>query len=217
MGETIEAFIEKLQADGVEAGRAAAKKVRSEAEQQAQQIIADAEARAKQTLADAEAQCEKIRLRSETELKLAVRDAVVRLRETLVRSLDRVLAEGVRQQLKDAGFLQELLRDLVSRYVKADIEGTGEIRINVSKEMQQRLAQWAIETIRAEHDGHHRLVELHGSLLGAGFEYSISEGTTEITVQSVVNVLSDLVSAELREILADTASEDDSSQHSDGR
>ncbi len=215
MGETIEAFIEKLQTDGVEAGHAAAEKIRTEAEKQARQIIVDAEDRAKKTIADAETQCETIRSRAETELKLAVRDTVVRLRETLVRALKRVLAEGVHQQLEDAGFLQELLRDLVSRYVKADIEGTGEIQINVSKEMQERLAQWAIETIRAEHDGHHRLVELSGSLADAGFEYSISEGTTEITVQSVVNVLSDLISAELREILTDAVSEDGCSQRSD--
>ena len=131
-----------------------------------------------------------------------------------MRALNGVLAEGVRQRLRDAGFLQELLRDLVSRYVRADIEGAGGIQINVSKEIQQRLARWAIETIRAEHGGHHRTVELRGSLAGAGFEYSISEGTTEITVQSVVNVLSDLISGELREILANAVSENGCNQRS---
>jgi len=216
MSETIEAFIEKLQADGVAAGHAAAEKIRAEAEQQARQILADAQDRAKHTIAEAEAQCERIRLRSETELKLAVRDTVERLRETLRRALKRLLAEGVRQHLEDDEFLRELLRDLVSRYVKADIEGTGEIRINVSKEMQQRLAQWAIETLRTEHDGRHRLVELRGILADAGFEYSISEGTTEISVRSVVNVLSDLVSAELREILIDAVSQDGSQRSDEG-
>ena len=41
MGETIEAFIEKLQTDGVEAGQEAADKIRNEAEQQANQIVAE--------------------------------------------------------------------------------------------------------------------------------------------------------------------------------
>ena len=210
MGGTIEAFIERLQTDGVEAGQAEAETIRAEAEQQAGQIIADARAQAEQIIADAEAQCETIRLRSETELKLATRDTVVRLRETLDRALRRVLSAGVGQLLDDAGFLQELVRDLVSQYVKADIEGAEAIQVNVSKEMQQKLAHWAIETIRAEHEAHGPLVELRGSLAVAGFEYSIAEATSEITVESVVNVLSDLVNTELREILAGAVSEEGS-------
>lgn len=208
MGETIEAFVEKLQADGVDAGQAAAERIRTEAEQQARQIIAEARAQAKQIIAEAEAECERTRLRSETELRLAARDAVVKLRETLERALRGALSAGVDQQLNDEGFLRELLRDLVSQYVKLDIEGAGAIQINVSKEMQQRLASWAIETVRAVHDAHGPAVDLHGTLTSAGFEYTIGEGTTEITVESVVNVLSDLVSAELCEILAGAVSEE---------
>ncbi|MFH1417391.1 MAG: HrpE/YscL family type III secretion apparatus protein [Planctomycetota bacterium] len=210
MGGTIEAFVEKLHTDGVEAGQAAAETIRAEAEEQAGQIIADARAQAERIIADAEAQCENLRLRSETELKLAVRDTVLRLRETLERALRHVLSAGVRQLLDDAGFLQELLRDLVSQYVKADIEGAEAIQVNVSKEMQQKLAHWAIETIRAEHEAQGPLVELRGSLAVAGFEYSIAEGTSEITVESVVHVLSDLVNTELREILAGAVSEEGS-------
>ncbi|MHC4695406.1 MAG: hypothetical protein ACYTFA_01540 [Planctomycetota bacterium] len=210
MGETIEAFIDRLQSDGVEAGQAAAEKIRAEAEQQASQAIAEARTEAQQIIADAEAQCEKTRSRFETEMKLAARDTVVRLQETLAHALRGVLAAGVGQQLDDAGFLRELLRDLVSQYVKADIEGAGAIQINVSKEMRHKLALWAIETSRAEHNTHGRVVDLYGGLTAAGFEYSIAEGTAEITVESVVNVLSDLVSAELREILTGAISEDSS-------
>jgi len=208
MGGTIEAFVERLQTDGVEAGQAAAETIRVEAEQQAEQIIANARVQAEQIIADAETQCETLRLRSETELKLAARDTVVRLRETLEHALRRVLSTGTGRLLDDAGFLRELLRDLVSQYVKADIEGAEAVRVNVSKEKQQKLADWAIETIRAEHEAHGPLVELRGSLAVAGFEYSIAEGTSEITVESVVNVLSDLVNAELREILTGAVSEE---------
>jgi len=208
MGETIEAFIERLQADGIEAGHAAAETIRTGAEQRARQIMAEAEDRAKQAIADAETHCERVRSRYEAELKLAARDTVVRLRETLLRALRRVLTEEAHQQLEDQGFLQELLRNLMSQYVKIDPEGTGGIQINVSKEMYRRLAQWAIETIRAEHSGHHRLLEMRGTLADAGFEYSISEGTTEITAPSVANFLSDLVSVELREILNNAVTED---------
>ncbi len=201
MGGTIEAFVERLQADGVEAGEASAEKIRAEAEQQAEQIIEDARAQAERTIAEAKAECEKRHLRSQTELKLAARDTVVRLRETLELALRSVLSVGVGPILNDAGFLQELLRDLVSQYVKADLEGAEAVQVNVSKEMQQKLAHWAIETIRAEHGTHGPVVELHGSLAAAGFEYSIGEGTAEITLDSVVNVLSELVNKELREIL----------------
>lgn len=210
MGETIQAFVEKLQTDGVKAGQAEAERIRAEAKQLAGQTIAEAQTQAEQIIADAEEQRERVRSRSETELRLAARDAVVRLRDTLGRAMRDVLSAGVGQQLDDAEFLQELLGNLVSEYVKADIAGTRAIRINVSKEMQQKLAGWAIGTVRAMHDARGPLVDLHGTLASAGFEYTIAEGTTEITVESVVNILSDLVSAQVREILSGAVCEDDS-------
>jgi len=201
MAETIEAFIDKLQADGVQAGREAARKIHAEAEQRAQQLIQEAQARAKEIVERAEAESRRIQERTETELELAARDTVIRLCESLHRALQEVLAAMASEQLGDPEFLRELLHDVVMQYVRADIARDGTITINVSEEMRRRLTHWAIQALHKDLMSSGTGVDLHGSLVGAGFEYKVSDGTVEVTVESVVEVLSELVGPELRAIV----------------
>ena len=88
MAESIEAFVSKLQEEGVQAGRQAAEKLRAEAQQQGDEIIRQAEIQAEEITADAKAQAESNLAKANTELKLAARDAVLRLRETLSRVVE---------------------------------------------------------------------------------------------------------------------------------
>lgn len=202
MAETIEAFVDKLQADGVEAGREAAEKIRAEAEQHRQQLIHEAQARAKEIVEEADAESQRIRAKAETELELAARDTVIRLQETLNRALQGVLAATAGEVLRDAEFLRELLRDIVMQYVRADIEGTGLITINVSEEMRRELVPWAIQALHQDIAGSGTVVDLHGALAGAGFEYKVTDGTFEVTAESVVESISDLVGPAVRDLVA---------------
>lgn len=207
MTETIEAFVDKLHADGVQAGREAAEKIRAESEQLAQRLIQEAEAQANKIINHADAESGRIRAKTETELKLAARDSVIRLQEDLNRALQGVLAATVTEKLGDAEFLQGLLRDIVMQYVQADIKGSGAVTINVSEEMRHQLTHWAIEVLRKDLTASGTGVDLHGSLAGAGFEYKASEGTVEVTVESVVEILSEMVGSEVREIVAGALTE----------
>lgn len=208
MAETIEAFVSKLQADGVRAGQAAADKIRAEAEEQAQRMIADAGAQAKQIIAKAEAEREKTRSRAETELKLAARDTIVRLQGSLSRALRHILVETARGGLTDAAFIGDLLREIVMQYVRADIEGQGTMTINVSASMRDQLVQWAIETLRKDLSAGGMGIDLQGTLKADGFEYRVIDGTVEVTLDSVVEVLSGIVGPELRQIVARAAADD---------
>ena len=197
MVHTIEEFVNKLQADGVDAGRKDAEKIRAEAEKQAQQQKAEAEGQAERIIDQARAESEAIRVRTETELKLAARDTVVRLQEALNRALQAVLADAVREKLDDADFLAGLIRDVVQRYVEADATGSGPIAISVSEEMRQRLLSGAVASLNQDN--------LRGTLAEAGFAYQIAGGTVEITADSVVEVLSEMVGSELRKRVVDAA------------
>ena len=201
MVQTIEAFVNRLQADGVEAGQAEAEKIRVQAEQQAQARLAEAAEQAKRIIAQAEADRETIRGRAETELKLAARDTVVRLQEALSRALQAVLLDAVREKLDDADFLGGLIRDVVQHYVEADAAGSGSIAVNVSEPMRQRLLSG---TVAAFHQGDSAAeqIDLRGTLAEAGFAYEMAGGTVEVTVDSVVEVLSEMVGAELRKRVA---------------
>jgi hypothetical protein len=44
-------------------------------------------------------------------------------------------------------------------------------------------------------------VNLHGALSTAGFEYKVSGGTVEVTPESVVQVLSEIVTPQLQQLI----------------
>ena len=119
MTETIESFVEKLKSEGVEEGKRQAEQLREDAEQQVQQIIDDAKKEAEKTVADANAQAESILARNRTELELAARDAILKLRESLENALQSVLTRPVEFKLNDAEFLKELIQSIMMRYIEA--------------------------------------------------------------------------------------------------
>jgi V/A-type H+/Na+-transporting ATPase subunit E len=197
MVETIETFINKLQEDGVQAGQQAAQEIIEKAQQQARQRLAEAEEQAEQIIQQAHQEGERNRVRVETELKLAARDIVFRVQETLNRVLQTVLAEAVDGKLNDAEFLGGLIRDVVMRYVEADVSGGDGVDVHVSEEMQQRLLSGAVTAFRPDQAEQAR-IKLIGQLKKAGFEYKVADGMVEVTEDSVVQVLSGFLSAELR-------------------
>ena len=203
MAETIESFVAKLQEEGVQAGRKEADRLRAEAERQAADIIDQARKQAEKILADAEQQGEQALARSRTELELASRDAVLRLQEALSRSLSDILAHDAGDLLADSDFLGRLLHDIVMAYVQADFAQREVLRINVPPEMRDKLISWALKVIGEETVNRVRpSIDLKGTLADAGFEYTISGSTVEVTRESVVEAMMDLVGPALREVLA---------------
>ena len=202
MPETIESFVAKLQADGVQAGKAEADKLTQQARQQAQQIIDDAQAQAKKIEADAQAQAARIIERSQAELKLAARDAVLKLRQALQNALRSILSVKAQAALTDVELLGKTLHELIRSYSAQDSESNLSMQINVSADLRDQLVEWAISEIGRERvEQRKRSIDLRGTLQQAGFEYRVDGGTVEVTVESVVEVLSQMVSPRLQEIV----------------
>ena len=203
MPETIETFVGRLQTEGVEAGRQAAAKIQEEAQQQAKTLIEKAEAQARQIRELAEKDAAEHRKRIEGELRLAVRDTVLAMRDTLSGMLDRVLVQQLEEEFQDCGFLRELILEVIRQYSQMDREGQGSIDINVSAEMSHQLAHWAVHEMRQRLDESAPHTELHGTLQKAGFEYTVTNGTVEITPDSLAEYLSSLVRPELARLLSE--------------
>jgi len=202
MPETIESFVAKLQTEGVEAGRQAAAKLQADAETQARKIVADAQAQAKKLLADADVQARQTIERAKGELALAARDTMLSLRKTLSKALTALLADAARKPLTDVSFLGKALHEIVGLYSKADQEQETLITINVSPEIRETLISWAVKELGHEIGDHkHPEIDLRGTLSQAGFEYEVHGATVEVTVDSVVETLSELISPALAEIL----------------
>lgn len=201
MTDTIESFIAKLKTEGVEEGKRQADQLRDEAVKESDQIIANAKKQAEKIIADANAEADSILTRGQTELQLAARDAILELRESLERILEAVLHNHVGAQLDDSLFLKELIQSIVQRYIDADIDSYAPIRINVEPEMRQQLCDWAIGKLRIDTGEDPGGFDFRDTLRQAGFEFSLHGATIEITQESVVETLMQLVSPQLRQLI----------------
>lgn len=201
MAETIESFVSKLQAEGVEAGRKSAARIIEEAEEKARRIIREAEARAAEILDRARVDAGATRDRTMEELRLAVRDTIFGAREALVRSVRDVLRNGLAKEMKDPEFLRRVLHDLILEYARADSIGDGSITVRTSDDMSRDLAAWTIGELRSSLNGSRVNVDLVGTLREEGFEYRISDGTVDVTVESVVEAMGRLVQPRLRDMM----------------
>ena len=201
MAESIEAFVRKLQQEGVDAGRQAGQQALAEAQKQAEAILTEADEQAKAIVDTAQAESEKIKQRTEAELNLAARDAIGRLQQTLSRILKCLLHHPIDEKLRDSDFLAQLIRDVVMRYVEADVTDHTPTTINTSEELRPQLTHWAQQTFRnAAETG--TPFDLRTSLAEAGFEYETVNGTIEVTADSAVDLLLEMVGPELRKLVA---------------
>jgi vacuolar-type H+-ATPase subunit H len=208
MTQTIEAFVSTLQAEGVEAGQRAAEKIRAEAEQRAHELIDQAKQRAKQIVDEARVEADRIRARIETELRLAARDTLARLQEALSSALRAVLFPAVRETLADSEFLAGLVRDVVLRYAEGDAAGQGPITVHLSEQVpeehRRRLTAWILEAF-SQRGRTTTAVDLRATLADAGFEYTIRDGTVEVTADSLVDALAEIVAPDVRKLVAEAA------------
>jgi len=208
MAESIEDFVAKLQTEGVEAGKQEGDKLIADAKDQAEKIAADANAQAERIIADARGEADNILARGKTELALAARDTMLKLRDALSRSLQAVLRHKVAATLNDVDFLGKALHELILLYAKDELSSGQGLTINVSPEMRKNLAAWAVREIgQKKLDNVDVPIDLKGMLSGAGFEYTASGATVEVTAESVVEMLGELIGPELRAILESATGE----------
>ncbi|NBB94243.1 MAG: hypothetical protein GVY16_00695 [Planctomycetes bacterium] len=202
MAESIETFVTRLRKDGVQAGQAEADKLVADAKAQAEQIVADANKQAEQIVADAEKKAESIVARGKTDLQLAARDTLSRLRQTLSDCLNAVLTEGAREKLTDLDFLGTVMHEVVRIYAEADREGKTNITVDVPSEHHEQLKEWAFTELKNTFQGEtHPHLDFRGRLQQAGFEYEVDGATVEVTLDSMVATLSRMVTPALRDVL----------------
>jgi len=201
MVDTIESFVERLQQEGVEAGRNEARKIIEEARAEAERILNEAREQARRIDSEARAEAERTLRQGREELDLAGRDVVLRLREVMGQCLEAVLQQAAEKALRDEVFLKRLLHDIIVEYARRDAEGDRTIDINLSEDMAEALSGWAIREMTAEGGQRAVPIDLHARLRSAGFEYAVSGGKVEVTPESVGAALSRMVAPRLREVI----------------
>ena len=189
----LEKFVERLKKDGIEAGTAEAEKIEAAAKAKADEIIKAANAEAEKIKATAEADARQRKEQSDGELKLAIRDALLELRAAISKTVSTVLKTECDNRLKDPDFLGGLISSTISQSVQADLAGKSP-KITLPDAMLPALSA-ALSNVAT----------LSGGLKNAGFELVSSNGTLEVSAESVSTLLSELVNADLQKLMLDKA------------
>jgi V/A-type H+-transporting ATPase subunit E len=110
MDNKLEQLTQKLYEEGLAKGRSEGERMVAEAEGRAKKIVAEAEERAREIARRAEAAAEELRKNTMTELSLAGREAVSKIKAELTGLITtRAISDGVRAAGLDAAFVKEML------------------------------------------------------------------------------------------------------------
>lgn len=204
---TLEAFIEKLHSEGIEAGLHDAEQLRVTAAAEGAEVVEEARETGRKLVAQAEEEGRAILAAARDELAMAVRDAQLELRAHLELALTSLLEEGVRRELEDPTLVRQLLTEVVGAYARADAAGERlRLAIDVRTELVEELTA-AAPALLGRAMAEATDLDVKGRLASAGFEYRVSGAVVEVTPESVAEKLAELVSPHLRTFLRSAADE----------
>jgi V/A-type H+-transporting ATPase subunit E len=111
----VEALIERLRQQGVEAGRLAREEIVGEADREAERVVKEAREKASAIVDEARQEVQRLQSSGEDALRIAMRDTVLRMRETLRKRLEGQFRSLVSEQLVDQKFLRQLITEVARR------------------------------------------------------------------------------------------------------
>ncbi|NOQ65325.1 MAG: hypothetical protein GQ582_12515 [Methyloprofundus sp.] len=111
----VEDLIQRLRKQGVEAGQERAENIVLDAQKRAEWIIEEAELEAKQLVDQAKKQSDAFQKSGEDALKLATRDSLLKLRDTLLGSFSKEVQRVVGQKMDQEIFLERLILQLAGK------------------------------------------------------------------------------------------------------
>ncbi len=205
MAESIETFVSKLRQDGVDAGKAEADKLVTEAEARAEKIRAAAEQEAERIRAEAEQEAEQTLAKGKADLALAVRDTVARLRAQLGAILSEILARRAQQSLADGETIAKAVVALLQGPAAAGIGS-----IEVPAELRDAVVERAVSELgQAVADGRATESLIQQGREQPGFAYSLEGGTVVVDASAVTEHLGGMVNPALRKIIAEARQDED--------
>jgi len=205
MPTNIESFVKTLESEGVDAGKKAAMKIEAEAREKADEINAEAKETANQIIAEAQAEAEKVKVRMNSSLELAVRDTIFLLREKLSLQLKTILKLNVEKALNDEETLLHVLREVIPAYAKANTENKLTTEINISNNTKSRLLETSLRELAHSLKNQNVQLDINYNLAKEGFEYKIEGSTVEVSTDSVTSLLAEMIDPGLQQFLEKAA------------
>ncbi len=123
----VQELIDKLKTDGVDRGRSEADVLVTEARQEAMKVLDAAKTEADEILAQARAEAERFQKMGEDGLRLASRDAILTLSESIRSALSSTVNRLVAHTMNDPQYLKSLIL-AIARQAVPDESGDLEVR-----------------------------------------------------------------------------------------
>src|SRR5208282_398128 len=111
----IDALIQRLKQEGADEGRIEAQKLVADAEARARELLAQAEATAKRRIDEATQESERLKRAGAEALKVAMRDAVLELKEELTSRFAQQVQGAVDKLSSDEAVLMRMILAVASR------------------------------------------------------------------------------------------------------
>ena len=158
----IDALIQRLKQEGADEGRIEAQKLVADAEARARELLAQAEAKAKRRTDEATQESDRLKRAGEEALKVAMRDAILELKEGLSRRFAQQVRGAVAKLSTDEEVLKRMILAVASRARgEADIDnvrqleiilprtvlGLDELRSNPQELREGALSQFALASV----------------------------------------------------------------------
>lgn len=132
----VEALIDRLKNEGVSAGQKKAEDIVLDAQRRAKWIIQEAEEEARQLKESARQEADTLLATGKDALQLAARDAVIKLRDTLLNSFSQEVTRVVGQPMQDPDFIGQLILVLAgSVRTKTGMDDSPEVVIQLPEDI----------------------------------------------------------------------------------
>lgn len=138
----VDALIDKLRSDGVEAGQADAEKLRADAKAEAAKILADAKREADAYQKKARSESDKYRAAGEEALNTAMRDAVLTMKAGLTDRFREDVERLVTKEMADPHLLKQMILEVVGRAAaEANLDGKVQVILPAKVATQEDIKQ----------------------------------------------------------------------------
>ena len=132
----VEVLIRRLREQGVAAGNAARDELVNNAEREAARIVKEAREKAGALLEDARQEADHLREAGEDALRIAGRDSVLRMRETMTTYFEDRVKRLASTELEDPEFLRKLIIEVAKRVRdEAAVDEAEEIEVYLPREV----------------------------------------------------------------------------------
>lgn len=142
----VEALIERLRDEGVNAGQAQAEKILSDAETRAKWIVSQAEEEAERVVRSARAEAERARTAAAEAMQVAARDALLAVKADLTNQFARKVRRLVSDSVSKEEMLEKMILEVVGRMrehtdddeettviLPRDVVGVDDLRRNIGE------------------------------------------------------------------------------------